>query len=66
MYIINILKNPEILFYLITTLMFICSLLVIISKNPVHSLLFLVLIFLLTTILFLTINVDFLAMLFLV
>ena len=66
MYIINILKNPEILFYLITTLMFICSLLVIISKNPVHSLLFLVLIFLFTTILFLTINVDFLAMLFLV
>ena len=66
MYIINILKNPNFLFLLITILIVICALLVILSKNPVHSILFLVLIFVITTLLFLTLNVDFLAMLFLV
>ena len=66
MYIINIIKNPNILFLIITVLIVICALLVILSKNPIHSILFLVLIFVLTTILFLTLNVDFLAMLFLV
>ena len=66
MYIINIIKNPNILFLIITILIVICALLVILSKNPIHSILFLVLIFVLTTVLFLTLNVDFLAMLFLV
>jgi NADH-quinone oxidoreductase subunit J len=66
MYIINIIKNPNIFFLIITVLIVICALLVILSKNPIHSILFLVLIFVLTTILFLTLNVDFLAMLFLV
>jgi len=54
------------MFIIITLLTLICALLVIISKNPIHSILFLVLIFVITTILFLTLNVDFIAMLFLV
>lgn len=66
MYIINVIKNPNILFLILTILIVICALLVILSKNPIHSILFLVLIFVMTTILFLTLNVDFLAMLFLV
>jgi NADH-quinone oxidoreductase subunit J len=59
-------SNPNIMFIIITLLTLICALLVIISKNPIHSILFLVLIFVITTILFLTLNVDFIAMLFLV
>ncbi len=66
MYIINVLKNPNLLFLVITILIVICALFVILSKNPIHSILFLVLIFVMTTVLFLTLNVDFLAMLFLV
>lgn len=66
MFILYILKNPEILFGFITFLMLICSILVITNKNPIHSILFLVLIFIITTVLFLILNVDFLAMLFLV
>lgn len=66
MYIINIINNPNILFITITFLIIICSLLIIINKNPIHSILFLVLIFVITTILFLTLNIDFIAMLFLV
>jgi len=66
MYIINLINNPNIMFSIITVLMLVCSLLVIINKNPIHSLLFLVLIFIITTILFLTLNIDFIAMLFLV
>jgi NADH-quinone oxidoreductase subunit J len=66
MFILSILKNPEILFSFITFLMLICSILVITNKNPIHSILFLVLIFIITTVLFLILNVDFLAMLFLV
>lgn len=66
MYINNIISNPNFLFIIITLLMTICALFVIISKNPVHSILFLVLIFTLTTIMFLTLNIDFIAMLFLV
>ncbi len=66
MYIMNIMSNPNIMFIIITLLTLICALLVIISKNPIHSILFLVLIFVITTILFLTLNVDFIAMLFLV
>lgn len=66
MYINNIISNPNLMFILITLLITICAIAVITSKNPVHSILFLVLIFVLTTILFLTLNVDFIAMLFLV
>ena len=66
MYINNIISNPNLMFLSITLLITICAILVIISKNPIHSLLFLVLIFVLTTILFLTLNIDFIAMLFLV
>jgi NADH-quinone oxidoreductase subunit J len=54
------------MFIIITLLTLVCALLVIMSKNPIHSILFLVLIFVITTILFLTLNVDFIAMLFLV
>lgn len=66
MYINNIISNPNFMFITITFLITICALLVIMSKNPVHSILFLVLIFTITTILFLTLNIDFIAMLFLV
>jgi NADH-quinone oxidoreductase subunit J len=66
MYIMNIMSNPNIMFIIITLLTLVCALLVIMSKNPIHSILFLVLIFVITTILFLTLNVDFIAMLFLV
>lgn len=62
----NIMSNPNIMFIIITLLTLVCALLVIMSKNPIHSILFLVLIFVITTILFLTLNVDFIAMLFLV
>ena len=54
MYINNIISNPNFMFITITFLITICALLVIMSKNPVHS------------ILFLTLNIDFIAMLFLV
>lgn len=66
MYINNIISNPNVMFIAITFLITLCALLVIMSKNPVHSILFLVLIFTITTILFLTLNIDFIAMLFLV
>lgn len=66
MYINNIISNPNSMFILITFLITVCALFVIISKNPIHSILFLVLIFVITTILFLTLNIDFIAMLFLV
>lgn len=66
MYINNIISNPNLMFLIITFLITICAILVIASKNPIHSILFLVLIFVLTTILFLTLNIDFIAMLFLV
>ena len=66
MFINNIISNPNFMFLSITILITLCAILVIASKNPVHSILFLVLIFVLTTILFLTLNIDFIAMLFLV
>lgn len=66
MYILNIISNPNLLFVLITLLMIVCATLIITSKNPIHSILYLVLIFIITTILFLILNVDFIAMLFLV
>jgi NADH-quinone oxidoreductase subunit J len=66
MLILNIVKNPNLIFLSITFLIILCSFLVIINKNPIHSILYLVLVFILTTILFLTLNVEFIAMLFLV
>lgn len=66
MYILNIISHPDFLFFLITLLMIICASLVIISKNPIHSILYLVLIFVMTTLLFIILSVDFIAMLFLV
>jgi NADH-quinone oxidoreductase subunit J len=66
MLILNIIKNPNLIFLAITFLIILCSFFVIINKNPIHSILYLVLVFILTTILFLTLNVEFIAMLFLV
>ena len=60
----NFLKDPYFLFLFLITI--VCSISVIISKNPIHSILFLVLIFILTTMLLLLLGVEFLAMLFLV
>ncbi len=66
MKIVELISNPNILFIILTLLITLTASMVIISKNPVHSVLFLVLVFVLTTILFLTIGIDFIAMLFLV
>jgi NADH-quinone oxidoreductase subunit J len=66
MLILNLIKNPNLIFLSITFLIILSSIFVIISKNPIHSILYLVLVFILTTILFLTLNVEFIAMLFLV
>jgi NADH:ubiquinone oxidoreductase subunit 6 (subunit J) len=66
MLILNLIKHPNIVYLAITFLIILCSLLVIVNKNPIHSILYLVLVFILTTILFLTLNVEFIAMLFLV
>jgi NADH-quinone oxidoreductase subunit J len=66
MYILNIINNPNLIFLILTFLIVICASFVIISKNPIHSLLFLVLIFILSTIIFLILDVEFIAMLFLV
>ena len=66
MKIIDLISNSNLIFILLTLLVTITASMVIISKNPVHSVLFLVLVFLLTTVVFLTLNIDFIAMLFLV
>jgi NADH-quinone oxidoreductase subunit J len=66
MLILNLVKNPNLIYLSLTFLIILCSLFVIINKNPIHSILYLVLVFILTTILFLTLNVEFIAMLFLV
>jgi NADH-quinone oxidoreductase subunit J len=66
MLILNLIKNPNLIYLSITFLIILCSLFVIINKNPIHSILYLVLVFILTTILLLTLNVEFIAMLFLV
>jgi len=66
MLILNLVKNPNLIFLSITFLIILCSIFVIANKNPIHAILYLVLVFILTTILFLTLNVEFIAMLFLV
>jgi len=56
----------DILFYIIATSVLIGSLLVILSRNPVHSVLSLILVFCLSSVLLLLLDVDFLALLFVV
>ncbi len=66
MYILNIINNPDLIFIILTFLIVVCACFVIISKNPIHSLLFLVIIFIIATVIFLILDVEFIAMLFLV
>ena len=54
------------LFYIVSIIIITSSLLVIISKNPIHSVLFLILVFFNTSILFLFSNAEFLAMVVLI
>ena len=54
------------LFFLFSTVLVISSLLVITSKNPIHSVLFLILCFFNTAIIFLFLNAEFLAMILLI
>ncbi len=54
------------LFSIVSIIIIISSLLVIISKNPIHSVLFLILVFFNTSILFLFSNAEFLAMVVLI
>jgi len=51
---------------ILTVLLLTCSFMLLLSVNPIHSLLFLVLIFLLTTCVFLLLKIEFISMLFLV
>ena len=55
-----------ILFFIISIIIITSSLLVILSKNPIHSVLFLILVFFNTAILFLFSNAEFLAMILLI
>lgn len=50
----------------LSLLIFTCALLTILSKNPIHSILFLILVFIISTIFLIILNVEFIAMLFLV
>ena len=54
------------LFFIISIIIITSSLLVILSKNPIHSVLFLILVFFNTSILFLFSNAEFLAMVLLI
>ena len=54
------------LFFIVSIIIITSSLLVIISKNPIHSVLFLILVFFNTSILFLFSNAEFLAMVVLI
>ena len=54
------------LFFIVSILIITSSLLVIISRNPIHSVLFLILVFFNTSILFLFSNAEFLAMVVLI
>lgn len=56
----------NLLFLILSFLLISSAIMVTISSNPVHSILFLALVFILTTILFLLANVEFISMLFLV
>ena len=55
-----------ILFFILSIIIIISSFLVIISKNPIHSVLFLILVFFNSAILFLFSNAEFLAMVLLI
>ena len=55
-----------ILFFIISIIIITSSLLVILSKNPIHSVLFLILVFFNTSIVFLFSNAEFLAMILLI
>ena len=54
------------LFFIVSIIIITSSLLVILSKNPIHSVLFLILVFFNTSILFLFSNAEFLAMVILI
>jgi len=54
------------LFFIVSIIIITSSLLVILSKNPIHSVLFLILVFFNTSILFLFSNAEFLAMILLI
>ena len=54
------------LFFIVSIIIITSSLLVILSKNPIHSVLFLILVFFNTSILFLFSNAEFLAMVVLI
>jgi NADH-quinone oxidoreductase subunit J len=56
----------NLLFITLGLLLILSASMVALSSNPVHSILFLVLVFIITTILFLLANVEFISMLFLV
>lgn len=56
----------NLLFILIGFLIISSAIMVTLSKNPVHSILFLVLVFIITTCIFIIANVEFISMLFLV
>lgn len=62
----SLFDNYSIIINLISLLIIISSFMLILSINPIHSLLFLVLIFILTTCMFLLFKVEFISMLFLV
>lgn len=53
-------------FFLLTLFIIFSAICIIISKNPVHSVFYLVLVFILTTVLFLLLKVEFIALLFLI
>lgn len=53
-------------FFLITIFITLCAILIIATKNPVHSVFYLVLVFILSTVLFLLLKVEFIALLFLI
>ena len=54
------------LFFIVSIIIIIASLLVILSKNPIHSVLFLILVFFNSSIIFLFSNAEFIAMVILI
>ncbi len=66
MSIINTINNFDIFFSIISSLIIVCAILVITNNNPIHSVLYLVLVFILTTLLLLILNVEFPSLLILV
>ena len=59
-------NNYSNILFILSLLMILSSIMLIFTVNPIHSLLFLVLIFLLTTCFFLLLKIEFISMLFLV